>query len=52
MRLAGDTLNQDIIQYAKDEFKLFAWREKTAEAVKMSIGPVIKNMRRIGSGDK
>jgi len=42
MRIAGDKLNQDIIQYAKDEFKLLLG-EKTAEDVKMSIGSVIKN---------
>ena len=42
MRIAGDKLNQDIIQYAKDEFKLLLG-EKTAEDVKMSIGSVTKN---------
>ena len=42
MRIAGDKLNQDIIQYAKDEFKLLLG-EKTAEDVKMSIGSVVKN---------
>ena len=41
MRIAGDKLNQDIIQYAKDEFKLLLG-EKTAEDVKMSIGSVVK----------
>jgi len=42
MKIAGDRLNQDIIQYAKDEFKILLG-EKTAEDVKMSIGSVIKN---------
>ena len=42
MRIAGDKLNQDIIQYAKDEFKILLG-EKTAEDVKMSIGSVTKN---------
>ena len=37
-----DKLNQDIIQYAKDEFQLLLG-EKTAEDVKISIGSVIKN---------
>lgn len=42
MRVAGDKLNNDIIQYAKDEFKILLG-EKTAEDVKIAIGSVIKN---------
>jgi len=42
MRIAGDKLNEDIIQYAKDEFKILLG-EKTAEDVKIAIGSVVKN---------
>lgn len=42
MRIAGDRLNQDIIQYAKDEFKILLG-EKTAEDVKIAIGSMSKN---------
>jgi len=42
MRIAGDRLNQNIIQYARDEFKILLG-EKTAEDVKISIGSVSKN---------
>ncbi len=37
LRVAGDRLDQDIIQYARDEFKLLIG-EKTAEDVKIAIG--------------
>lgn len=37
LRIAGDRLDQDIIQYARDEFKLLIG-EKTAEDVKIAIG--------------
>lgn len=37
LRVAGDRLNEDIIQYARDEFKLLLG-EKTAEDIKISIG--------------
>ncbi len=37
LRIAGDRLDQDIIQYARDELKLLIG-EKTAEDVKMAIG--------------
>lgn len=37
MRIAGDKLNQDIMQYARDEFKILLG-EKTAEDVKIAIG--------------
>ena len=37
LRIAGDKLNDDIIRYARDEFKLLLG-EKTAEDIKISIG--------------
>lgn len=37
LRIAGDKLNDDIIQYARNEFKLFLG-ERTAEEIKISIG--------------
>ena len=37
LRIAGDKLNEDIIQYARDEFKLLIG-EKTAEDLKIAIG--------------
>lgn len=37
LRVAGDQMNQDIIQYARDEFKLLLG-EKTAENIKIIIG--------------
>jgi rod shape-determining protein MreB len=40
LKIAGDLLNQNIINYMRDEFKLLIG-ERTAEAVKMSIGGVI-----------
>ncbi len=42
IRIAGDKLNSDIIQYARDEFKILLG-EKTAEDVKIAIGSVMKN---------
>lgn len=42
VRIAGDRLNQDIIEYARDEFKILLG-EKTAEDVKIAIGSVAKN---------
>jgi rod shape-determining protein MreB len=42
VRLAGDRLNQDIIEYARDEFKILLG-EKTAEDVKIAIGSVSKS---------
>src|SRR3990167_7704093 len=41
LRIAGDRFNDDIISYARDEFKLLIG-EKTAEDVKISIGSVWK----------
>jgi rod shape-determining protein MreB len=37
LRIAGDKLNDDIIRYARDEFKLLLG-EKTAEDIKIGIG--------------
>ncbi len=39
LKIAGDKLNQDIINYFRDEFKILVG-EKTAEEIKMSIGAV------------
>jgi len=39
LRVAGDKLNEDIIQYARDEFNLLLG-EKTAEDIKLDIGSV------------
>lgn len=39
LRIAGDKLNDDIISYIKDEFKILIG-ERTAEGVKMAIGSV------------
>lgn len=40
LKLAGDKLNNDIMTYMRDEFKILIG-EKTAEAVKMSVGSVL-----------
>ncbi len=42
IRLAGDRLNQDIIEYTRDEFKILLG-EKTAEDIKIAIGSVGKS---------
>ena len=39
LRIAGEKMNEDIIQYARDEFQLLLG-EKTAEEVKILIGSV------------
>ncbi|MDD5569101.1 MAG: rod shape-determining protein [Candidatus Pacebacteria bacterium] len=39
MRIAGDKMNQDIIQYAQERYKLLIG-ERTAERIKISIGVV------------
>lgn len=39
LRVAGDRLNQDIISYLRDEFKILIG-EKTAESVKIAVGSV------------
>ena len=41
LKMAGDRLNQDIIHYARDEFKILLG-EQTAEDVKIAIGSVIE----------
>lgn len=41
LRIAGDKLNNDIINYARDEFKLLVG-ERTAEDLKIAIGSAIK----------
>ncbi len=41
LRIAGDKLNEDIISYIRDEFKILIG-EKTAESVKMAIGSVLE----------
>ncbi len=40
LRIAGDKLNQDIINYARDEFKILLG-ERTAEDVKVAIGSAL-----------
>src|SRR3989338_1588399 len=40
LKIAGDRLNEDIITYMRDEFKLLIG-EKTAENVKIAIGSVV-----------
>ncbi|OGZ03748.1 MAG: rod shape-determining protein [Candidatus Lloydbacteria bacterium RIFCSPHIGHO2_01_FULL_41_20] len=40
LRIAGDRLNQDIISYLRDEFKILIG-DKTAESVKIAIGSVV-----------
>ncbi len=46
LRIAGDRLNQDIINYARDEFKLLLG-ERTAEDIKIAIGSVLPNKETI-----
>lgn len=41
VRVAGDTLNQDIASYIRSEFKILIG-ERTAEEIKMAVGSVIK----------
>lgn len=41
LRVAGDRLNSDIINYARDEFKLLLG-ERTAEDLKMAVGTALK----------
>lgn len=40
LRIAGEKMNEDIIQYARDEFQILLG-EKTAEEVKILIGSVL-----------
>ncbi len=46
LRIAGDELNEDIIQYAKDEFNLLLG-ERTAEDIKISIGSAYPTEERL-----
>ncbi|MBI2451292.1 MAG: rod shape-determining protein [Parcubacteria group bacterium] len=39
LRIAGDKFNQDIVRFARDEYKLFIG-EKTAEDIKIAIGSI------------
>ena len=41
LRIAGDKFNSDIIQYARDEFKLLLG-ERTSEDLKIAIGSVMR----------
>jgi rod shape-determining protein MreB len=41
LKIAGDRLNNDIVTYMRDEFKILIG-EKTAEAVKIAIGSAIQ----------
>jgi len=41
LKIAGDKLNQDIISYIRDEFKILIG-EQTAENIKIAIGSVVK----------
>lgn len=53
LRVAGDKLNEDIIQYAQDEYKLLIG-ERTAEEIKIGIGSAcgFKAPRSSRSADK
>jgi rod shape-determining protein MreB len=42
LKIAGDRLNNDIVSYMRDEFKILVG-ERTAELVKISIGSVISD---------
>ncbi len=46
LRIAGDKLNDDIIRYARDEFKLLLG-EKTAEDIKIGIGSAFESDERM-----
>jgi len=52
IRIAGDELNEDIIQYARDEFNLLLG-ERTAEDIKIAIGsayPLDKKLEAVMRG--
>lgn len=42
LKIAGDRLNNDIISYIRNEFKILIG-EKTAEHIKMTVGAVVAN---------
>jgi len=46
MRAAGDQLNQDIIQYAKEKYNLLLG-ERTAEALKIKVGSVYETREKL-----
>jgi rod shape-determining protein MreB len=46
LRIAGDRLNQDIINYVRDEFKLLLG-ERTAEDIKIAIGSALPSKETI-----
>ena len=46
LKIAGDRLNQDIINYARDEFKLLLG-ERTAEDLKIAIGSAIPSSEKV-----
>lgn len=48
LRVAGDKLNQDIISYIRDEFKILVG-ERTAENLKLAIGVILKGDKPIES---
>lgn len=41
LRIAGDKLNSDVLQFIREEFKLIVG-EKTAEAVKIAVGSAVQ----------
>ncbi len=51
LRIAGDKLNEDIINFAEKEYKLFIG-ERTAEDVKMRIGSAIPMEEKMSSSIK
>lgn len=51
LRIAGDTLNADIMAYIRSEFKILIG-EKTAEDVKIAIGNVLSNGEHIEASIK
>lgn len=46
LRLAGDELNEDIIQYARDKFNLLLG-ERTAEDIKIKVGSAIEQKEKL-----
>lgn len=48
LRIAGEKMNEDIIQYVRDEFQLLIG-EKTAEEIKISIGAVAPLQERLAA---
>lgn len=45
LRIAGDTFNQNIISYVRDEFKILIG-EKTAEEIKIQIGNILETKKK------